>query len=513
MRTPVLSDSIPFDVYAWKDYKGLQPLFDELWKEMPKDKCKKKTLGRLNTTLKLFLCNLFVAHCKTAPVAISFKADMYSHGRYKALHFRRIPFQRVFAFFNEKQLVYTKKGVKFFEKQNNTKNNMEGYLSRIWPSDLLTQRFNSLKVVISQDHESSNLIILRDNKGNDITTYKDTYYIKSLRLNITHINKVNSSYKILFNPTYHKEYIPNNLQDNHSIDINYLYNSDYINNSINNESSTHNNSNTSNLITTSTINNNQLLNQQPTSTITTTLEESSSQLREPNVGALQNLPACIKAVFSNSSFEQGGRFYAVHPKINWQSMPLEQRKTILIDGLPVEEWDYSAFHISILYAARKIQLEGDPYTLDGYDKEMRPIIKKLFLTVLNASTTGEAVISMNTQVRQLRKKDSLSKRDFKFLETCIRWRPDFREMIEALRRTHKPIADSFCSGAGIYLQRVDALIMEKILVSMTGKDIPCLPIHDSVIVAGKYAPVLVEEMDKAYKSVLGKEFSCRIEKK
>ncbi|OQA80769.1 MAG: hypothetical protein BWY31_03911 [Lentisphaerae bacterium ADurb.Bin242] len=214
MKKPVLNDSILFDVWAWKDYAGLQPLFDELWMEISKDKCKKKTLKRMKPVLKLYLCNLFNAHCRNVPVAISFKNEMYSHGRYETLHFKRIPFRRVLEFLKEKGLVCEKKGVKFFEKKEETVYNTTGFLTRIWPSDTLTQRFNLLNVITNTE---SKPIILREDKS-DIP-YQDTPYTKRLT---SHINQINTFYKShefkykntftkveVLNPYYHQYKVKN----------------------------------------------------------------------------------------------------------------------------------------------------------------------------------------------------------------------------------------------------------------------------------------------------------------
>ena len=118
----------------------------------------------------------------------------------------------------------------------------------------------------------------------------------------------------------------------------------------------------------------------------------------------------VKAVFSNADFALGGRLYNAGLG-EWQSMPQAQRKTIRIDNCRTVELDYNSFHISMLYALEGKQISGDPYSSVAH-KSMRPLVKKLLLTVLNASSIREAASSMVNQVLTLQSKPFLKDSNF-----------------------------------------------------------------------------------------------------
>ncbi|MBV5343104.1 hypothetical protein JZU68_05665, partial [bacterium] len=61
------------------------------------------------------------------------------------------------------------------------------------------------------------------------------------------------------------------------------------------------------------------------------------------------------------------------------------------------------------------------------------------------------------------------------------------------------------SGAGLKLQNLDSQITEAILMRMTDKGIPCLPVHDSYIVPQQYEDRLRDVMMEEYKAVIGYE--------
>ena len=80
-------------------------------------------------------------------------------------------------------------------------------------------------------------------------------------------------------------------------------------------------------------------------------------------------------------------------------------------------------------------------------------------------------------------------------------RPSRRERAAALTRDlksrHAAVARSFHTGIGLELQRVDGDMAESVQISLLGKGIECLPIHDSFIVAAKHVDHLREAMVKA----------------
>ena len=119
---------------------------------------------------------------------------------------------------------------------------------------------------------------------------------------------------------------------------------------------------------------------------------------------------------------------------------------------------------------------------------------------------------MVNQVFTLRSKPLLKERDLKFLKAWRRYNPNWYELIDRLRQAHPLIGNFFCSGAGLYLQRIDAQIMRNVLLKLAEKDIPCLPVHDSAIVQYFRANELQRAMQEAYEEQFP-GFHCGIEAK
>lgn len=99
----------------------------------------------------------------------------------------------------------------------------------------------------------------------------------------------------------------------------------------------------------------------------------------------------------SGNFEQGGRFYDPW----WLGIPSALRRFITIDGEPTVEIDYKCLHIFMLYFMAGYDPNNklgehyieDAYHLDGWDntRELRNLVKKLLLTVINASGEVQAL--------------------------------------------------------------------------------------------------------------------------
>jgi hypothetical protein len=112
----------------------------------------------------------------------------------------------------------------------------------------------------------------------------------------------------------------------------------------------------------------------------------------------------------------------------------------------------------------------------------------------------------------LQSKSLLKERDLKFLKACWKYEPNWYKLIDRLKAAHPVIGNFFCSGAGLYLQRIDAQIMRNVLLKLAEKDIPCLPVHDSAIVQDFRANELKRAMQEAYEEQFP-GFHCGIEAK
>jgi hypothetical protein len=192
----------------------------------------------------------------------------------------------------------------------------------------------------------------------------------------------------------------------------------------------------------------------------------------------------------NESFEYGGRIYGFWP----QGVPMRDnpiRRKLLINGEPVVEQDYNAHHLRILYAWVGQEPPKDPYQVPGFD---RKTAKLAMLVLINAGTERGSI-------------QALVDRE----ELKIEWR-EAKRLIEELKESNSPIAEFFHNGVGRELQRADSDVIEDAVFSLTKKEIPCVPIHDSLISGYRHSTALHDAMAAAWRKHFP-EANCRIDVK
>jgi hypothetical protein len=183
----------------------------------------------------------------------------------------------------------------------------------------------------------------------------------------------------------------------------------------------------------------------------------------------------LHRVFLDRRLDKGGRFYGPW----YQNIYKEYRSKIMIDDLVTLEFDFSGYHINLLYALEGLTLpEEDPYKLDGFSdaKETRDFFKRVLLVVLNTkrdtiTKAKDAVI--RRIVRDVRFGELIQPEEIQ----------DINAAIDQFAIKHEPIQKYFFTGYGIDLQYIDSQIAEKILLYFaTTVEAPCLPVHDSFII-------------------------------
>lgn len=175
----------------------------------------------------------------------------------------------------------------------------------------------------------------------------------------------------------------------------------------------------------------------------------------------------VKRIFDKD--DNGGRFYNGF----WENMPETDRSKLKINNEEVCELDYSSFHPTIAYALKGIQLEDDPYTIDGCDRNE---IKKALLLLFNCKSREHAINTV--------KSEGIKNAEY---------------LVQKIEQKHEAISDNFYDPwFGMHLQRNDALIAEFIINKLTERGIACLSIHDSFIVAKKYEKELQDLMENYF---------------
>ena len=179
-------------------------------------------------------------------------------------------------------------------------------------------------------------------------------------------------------------------------------------------------------------------------------------------------------IFSNNSWEQGGRFYRAW----WQNVPKEFRPFITIDGKRTIECDYSQINPYMAYARAGAPIGSD----DAYDRvlekpHLRDIVKQAFNAMLQATTSLPS-----------------KPHNIDLDGTGLSW----KDLKTAVLKSHEPIENLFFKGIGNHLQFDDSCMAEAVMLHFPSIDAPALPIHDSFIIHHGYGPELEEQMRKAF---------------
>jgi len=221
----------------------------------------------------------------------------------------------------------------------------------------------------------------------------------------------------------------------------------------------------------------------------------------------------------NGSLDAGGRFYG-----SFQNIKREDRQAILIDSEETVEPDFTAFHIYILYANQGLQCHGDPYFIDGFDRET---VKSVGLMMMNHESRsrfiGQITRSGNPETKSLYLSHNNLAKTYRLnghkppqkpekLKGFIENIPDNQdgsELLEAVENAHPLISDSlFIRGLGLSLQFQDSQIMASMLSELSNMGIPVLPIHDSVRCKKSDKNSVIEVMQNSYQELTG--FDCSV---
>jgi hypothetical protein len=189
-------------------------------------------------------------------------------------------------------------------------------------------------------------------------------------------------------------------------------------------------------------------------------------------------------VFNNCSFDLGGRFYGPH----YQSLSKNLRKCIYIDGEPIVELDFSAFHVRMLYHIENIDYKEDPYFALCSEANERQKFKLLQLVCLNAP-------NLKTAIKGIRK-SFIDNRIFSHITD-----KDLNLLYQRFSTEHRRISKYLLSGIGLELQNYDSRITERILYTLYNNNIPALPVHDSYIVNNNYGDLLYDIMNDIYREM------------
>ena len=156
-------------------------------------------------------------------------------------------------------------------------------------------------------------------------------------------------------------------------------------------------------------------------------------------------------------FEHFGRYSAGIETL----VKREYRSCFKINGDPIVELDFQAFHTKMLYNMEGINYQRDPYQVaaDSYKFKTyrkRKYFKLIGLMAINAPTKTATIRAVIT--------------DLKTHKINIKYAA-IKKMLEHWLTVHQPIAKYLCSGIGLKLMYKDSCIAEKVIQHFTSRGI------------------------------------------
>lgn len=180
-------------------------------------------------------------------------------------------------------------------------------------------------------------------------------------------------------------------------------------------------------------------------------------------------------VFSNASFEQGGRFYGGW----WQALPKKWRSYVTINGRKVVELDYAAMHPTAL--SHKLGLLT-PTRFYEIGIGTKPLVKATFNALVNARGTSIKPVQ-----------------GFEETEVGMPW----LEFLRAVKVHYAAYKSYFGSGYGLKLQKLDSDIAEAVMLHFADKGEVVLPVHDSFLCEQRLEAELAFVMEEQFRARTG----------
>lgn len=198
----------------------------------------------------------------------------------------------------------------------------------------------------------------------------------------------------------------------------------------------------------------------------------------------------------NIDFSRGGRFY--RSDVLRIKNDQGNRLDITINGNSVVEVDYGNLHFRIAAAREGIDLESvgsDVYSAMLEEEDMTPsnrkIVKLGVNIMFNSLNKKKAQGAIQSEINQ-------HKDDYYTLGKAS-------QVMSLIENAYPQFKDLFCMGDGFgsALQYHDSELAADVLNVMIEKNIPCLPVHDSFIIAREHCGLLSDTMGDCFRNRFG----------
>ena len=181
----------------------------------------------------------------------------------------------------------------------------------------------------------------------------------------------------------------------------------------------------------------------------------------------------LTRIFSNSSYDEGGRFYG-----SMQSWKKEVRRKLHFNDQKVVEVDFTAIHPTILYELEGLNAPAAPYKVSGFERDEVKVAFNILINrkaTRNGSDTKSVASNLNLSIKRS------------------------AALCSGLYKIHQGIKHRFNTGFGLHLQRIDSDIMFDVLEHFVAvAKQPIIPIHDSAIVRSEDVATLFLVMRESY---------------
>jgi hypothetical protein len=211
---------------------------------------------------------------------------------------------------------------------------------------------------------------------------------------------------------------------------------------------------------------------------------------------------------SDTTFQRGGRLFN-KPLPYYMALSKEDRPCIIRQmgatyGPGISEIDFNALNPRMLYALAEVgiheSLRKDPYLIPGFERS-RAGIKKTF----NAMLFGESLPTW-TMYPQNMVAEGLIGPLFHQEEY-----QSIQKVMAAIKLAHAPVAHLFGTKIGHRLMNLEVGLLRLIILRTSARGIPCLPVHDCLIVPRSCKRQVVRLMVRAFRDYTGTEGFVKIQ--
>ncbi len=203
--------------------------------------------------------------------------------------------------------------------------------------------------------------------------------------------------------------------------------------------------------------------------------------------------------FVGGDLRLGGRLYAVGLD-NFQTMTAIERGAILINSEPVVELDIRASFLSIFLAltGSKVLPDGDPYSVGGLSRD---VVKA---GITQSFATGKLLRRWSDRSPAEARRVSPEAVRAAVVSAYPAFGQPLTDILPMDLRARLPL-DRHGWAVGQYLTFREGEVVASVAGHLAAQGTPSLPIHDGLIVPASAAKSTKDEMQKAFKVLIGVE--------